>query len=373
MFSSPRQPVFFELVVALVGGFIKRILGASVVPLTFGNAVGCCLLSLLVPTAALSQTSGVLERSRFRTGDQTLKAFSFIAQAGRHSIVKVNIDGGTVALGTVVGPDGLAITKASELKPGKLTCWLAGGKEVDCELIVSDEEHDLALLRVHSSELKPIVWAEGDATVGQWAVTPGIEEAPHAVGIVSTRPRRIRFPRAYLGIQFDMESSLPKVRQLLPGLGAEKAGLAVGDVIVALDGTSVSNREQVVNALLEYHEGQSVKLTLERDERRIEKEIVLKVPTPAQLGADTPGRSLRIEGEVSSRASGYESVIQHDTVLQPWLCGGPLMNLQGKAVGVNIARAGRVATYTLPAAVVQRVVAVLTSRIPTASTPEASN
>ena len=45
-------------------------------------------------------------------------------------------------------------------------------------------------------------------------------------------------------------------------------------------------------------------------------------------------------------------VLQHDTVLRPNQCGGPVVNLDGQAVGVNIARAGRVASYALPASVV---------------------
>ena len=53
--------------------------------------------------------------------------------------------------------------------------------------------------------------------------------------------------------------------------------------------------------------------------------------------------------------AGDEQAIQHDTVLQPWLCGGPLVDLDGKAIGLNIARAGRVATYALPASLVKRI------------------
>jgi len=46
-------------------------------------------------------------------------------------------------------------------------------------------------------------------------------------------------------------------------------------------------------------------------------------------------------------------------VLQNWQCGGPLMNLDGKAVGLNIARAGRVASYALPSSVVLPAIARL--------------
>jgi len=38
--------------------------------------------------------------------------------------------------------------------------------------------------------------------------------------------------------------------------------------------------------------------------------------------------------------------------LEPDECGGALVDLNGKAVGINIARAGRVSTYALPSSLV---------------------
>lgn len=49
------------------------------------------------------------------------------------------------------------------------------------------------------------------------------------------------------------------------------------------------------------------------------------------------------------------------TVLQPWLCGGPLVNLEDKAIGRNIARAGCVTTYAPPAKLATRILENLTS------------
>jgi serine protease Do len=49
-------------------------------------------------------------------------------------------------------------------------------------------------------------------------------------------------------------------------------------------------------------------------------------------------------------------------VLAPAECGGPLVGLDGRAVGLNIARAGRVASYALPAADVLDAVAEMRSR-----------
>ncbi len=305
------------------------------------------------PEAALSAR---LPRPRFRSGEATLQALKTVSEATRASIVKLNVNGETVALGTVMDADGLALTKASELKPGTLTCWLATDKEVPAEVIGVDEEEDLALVRVQARDLKPIRWTEGRSAVGQWAITPGIAPTPQAVGIISAMPRRIRYPRAFIGVQFDYNTSNPLIENILPGLGAEQAGLKPGDLILAVNALAVTNREQVVEALRELRDGQTVKLRIRRAETQFTAGVRLRVPRAGELGAGaySPQRR-RLSGEVSLRAEGFEQAIEHDTVLPPWLCGGPLVNLDGRAIGLNIARASRVSTYALPARLAQRV------------------
>jgi serine protease Do len=54
-------------------------------------------------------------------------------------------------------------------------------------------------------------------------------------------------------------------------------------------------------------------------------------------------------GGMSRRAVDFPIVIQHDSALRPEDCGGPLVDLSGKALGINIARAGRIASYAIPA------------------------
>ena len=54
-------------------------------------------------------------------------------------------------------------------------------------------------------------------------------------------------------------------------------------------------------------------------------------------------------GRLSEKTGGYPDVIQHDIPLPPELCGGPLFNLNGKCIGVNVSRAGRTKTYAIPA------------------------
>ncbi|MEL6107562.1 MAG: S1C family serine protease [Planctomycetota bacterium] len=61
-------------------------------------------------------------------------------------------------------------------------------------------------------------------------------------------------------------------------------------------------------------------------------------------------------GPLSDVRTGFETVLQHDTVLKPEHCGGPLIDLEGRAIGLNISRAVRVETLALPAQEVQRLV-----------------
>jgi S1-C subfamily serine protease len=63
----------------------------------------------------------------------------------------------------------------------------------------------------------------------------------------------------------------------------------------------------------------------------------------------------------SKRATDFPSVIQHDTALMPSDCGGPLVDLSGKVVGINIARGGRTETYAAPASRVRLLLTDLES------------
>lgn len=307
--------------------------------------------------------SPALPRSHFRSGEETLRAFAPVSKATRNSIIKLNVDGETVALGTVMDAGGLALTKASEIKAGKLTCWLASDKEVKAELLGVDEDEDLALVRVQAPDLKPITWATGDVAEGQWAVTPGIAETPHAVGIISALPRRIRPQRAFIGVQFDLDTPLPRVRSLIAGMSAEKAGLKAGDFIAAVNGIAMTNRAQVVETLRDFREGQTITVRVRRAAQEFDVALKMIALRAEEAGAGFyPQSPANLGAEVSRRAQDFQWAIEHDSVLQPWLCGGPLVNLDGQAIGINIARASRVTTYALPAALARRIFANLNSR-----------
>lgn len=326
--------------------------------------LGCLLIACLVPCAFGQEPEEIhsLSRRSFRSGEEMLNVLQPVSSATRHSVVKLLLDGKIVALATIVDTNGLGLTKASEIKKGTLSCWLADDREAAAELLSSDEEDDLALIRVHDETLQPIQWTEKEVPVGTWAITPGIASTPHAIGIISAMPRRIRPPRALIGVKFNQNDA--KIDQLIPGLGAEQAGLKRGDVIKKINMTEITNPGQVMEILREFREGDVVRIMVQREEETLEKDVRMALAPPDDStgrGASSP-RSRRLTGDLSQRSEGFERVIEHDTVLQPWLCGGPLVNLDAKAIGLNIARASRVTTYALPADLVHRMLDKLKTR-----------
>ncbi len=320
------------------------------------------LLAFTLPwgeVSGQSRRANSLHQSLTKSGTLTLGAFQSVAELVRGSVVRFELEGEPVALGTVVSADGRVLTKASEVAGERLVAVLDGGRRVQARVVAIDEESDVALVRVDATGLVPIVWFAGPAEVGQWAVTPGIESRPEAIGVISTPPRKILHARALIGVRLDLGSQQARIAEVVEGLGADQGGILAGDVILAVDGESVDDGEDLMRALREFRAGQTVALRVLRAERTFEVELPMMPPSAATRTAVRRGRLERMSGDLSGRADGFPTALQHDSVLQPWQCGGPLLNVEGEAMGLNIARAGRVASYALPAELVQEILARL--------------
>src|SRR6266487_5032851 len=277
------------------------------------------VLSFVIQCASaqdFSARAARLSRDYFKNGGETLLAFEPISRVTRGSVVKLDLDGNTVALAAVIDASGLAVTKASEITEGKLTAWLATGKEVGVQLIAKDEENDLALVKVNAENLKSIQWATDETSVGQWVVTPGIAETPQAVGIVSVPPRKIPPPRAFIGVVLDFKSPEAKIAQIMEGLGAEAAGLKPGDVVLKVNDSPVKEGQELVKTLRQFREGQSVKLRVQRGEEEFDATIKMMAPKPegGGRGFDRAARMNQMGSVTSQRAEGFDLAIQHDKI-----------------------------------------------------------
>ncbi|NUQ66527.1 MAG: trypsin-like peptidase domain-containing protein [Pirellulales bacterium] len=262
-------------------------------------------------------------------------------------VVRVECRGKSVALGTVVGTAGWILTKASELN-GPPVCRLADGRRFDAQVVGVDEKFDLAMLKIDADGLQEISWnSAATPTVGQWVAAPGPGAAsPLGLGVVSVPQRLIPGERGVLGVGLGRAGPGARVVRVLSDTPAEKAGLLENDVITHLDGCPVEDQEALIGALQERRPGDPVRLTIRRGVDELEILTVLgKVDNAAARKREMQNRS---DVGVSRRHDDFPVVLQHDMVLKPNECGGPLVDLAGGVVGINIARGGRTETYTVP-------------------------
>src|SRR5262249_43086894 len=93
---------------------------------------------------------------------------------------------------------------------------------------------------------------------------------------------------------------------------------------------------------------------------------------PANFPADRGDIQNSMGTDRSERRTGFPVTLQHDTILKANECGGPLVDLEGRVIGINIARGGRTDTYAIPAQAILPLLpdlmagkSTVASRIPT--------
>ncbi len=321
----------------------------------FGVFVLAGTVAMLSVSSVAAAADALLPRF-YTEGREVMAAFQSINAQAQPWTVRLVCDSQTVALGTIVRADGWILTKASDLT-GNITCQFQDDLELPAEFVAYDHANDLALLKVEAVDLPVIQWSESAETaVGRWAVTIGMGRNPSGVGIISAGRIEVRAERGegVLGIELVQEDGVPVVEAIVPESGAERARLAAGDLVEQIDGITLGSREELVTYVRSQRPGDLVSLVIRRGEATL--------TVPARL-AYASGRFLSSQGmmdhmggELSFRRSGFDEVIPHDTVIAPNACGGPLVDLTGKAIGINIARAGRVQTLALPRSVVEPIV-----------------
>lgn len=316
------------------------------------------MLGLLLMTAmpAVAQDR---ERPRFAPDAEIRSAFDGVVRDARASVVQLVVDGEERVLGTVVDREGYIVSKASELAGEQIKAVLPTGRGFDAELVGVDRRNDLALLKIDAERLTPVRWSFEKPSLGRMVACVGMSRSPVAVGIVSAKPREIRPAQLVLGVILRAHPEGLWIDAVSDGFGADKAGIRVGDVLTHIGSKKVLAVEQVVGQLQSKAEGDQVQVRILRSGETKRLTVGL-----SEFGPDPRSRSERMNrmgSKLSDRRRGFEMVLQHDAEIRPEHCGGPLVNLKGEVIGINIARAGRIASYTLPSSLIRQKLAALKS------------
>ena len=301
-------------------------------------------------------------RWRLTDGPQVRAAFRDVIKQAAKATVCIHCDGKHKALGGVIDSDGWVVTKATPLC-GNLTCILPDGRKLPAAVVAESSQYDVALVKVDAKGLATLDMSETEAPgVGAFLATVGRSRDPVAVGVVSVAPRTIPAQPAVLGVELDPDDR-PLVVQTVPGSGAAEAGVKANDLIIRVDGKATGSREKLVTLIRSYNPGDEVELTIER----AGEQLTLKATLSGQFPGLPMGRNEfqnNLGGDLSVRRFGFPLAFQHDTVLRPTDCGGPVVDLDGRVVGFNIARSGRTESYALPISAVKTVIAQLMMQKP---------
>lgn len=301
-----------------------------------------------------------LEENRTLMGRSLRQVFADAVEKPARGVVRLQTpDGDPLALGTIVDSEGWVLTKASQLR-GDVVCVLKNGRTVSTQYVGYDAPTDLALLRIDAENLPHIEWSKASApAVGQWLISAGTGRRPVAVGVMSV-PRRA-IPKldihGVLGIELERGHEEPIIKRVFESSAAKAAGLQPGDIITSINGDPVATRIGLIDTIREYRPGESLELHFLRDETAHKAFATLTHPFGDFLSRIAFQNQMGTP--LSFRRDDFPAVFQHDSVLHPEDCGGPVVTLDGTAVGINIARAGRTESYALPADVIQPLIVKL--------------
>jgi len=266
-----------------------------------------------------------------------------------------------LAYGTVVGDGSQILSKWSELARarGNLRVEADGAVPLPVKVVGVYAAEDLVLLEVVGAPLTPVKWSFEPPQLGSFLVAPQPDGRPAAFGVVSVLERNLRdTDQAFIGIIGAIGYSGPgvKVDEVSKDTGAAAAGLKKGDVILKVGDRAISGLLELKNALTGVVPGETVKLWVDAGDGGKALDVVVgNRPKLPQFSGRRLQQMERMGGAISEVRDSFTRVIQTDMRPKPNQVGGPVVDLQGRVVGITMARADRTRSFVMPAAAVVEI------------------
>jgi S1-C subfamily serine protease len=260
--------------------------------------------------------------------------------------------GRAVCAATIVGEDGYLLLKASEVPElGKVRVHFSDGRKADLREVHRETSLDLLLAQaVGITGLRAVSFgAARPLTMGQWLCSVAHSGKETRIGIVSAKIRRIPGTGAALGIRMDEKKPPAGKGVRIVGIAsespAEAAGLQEDDVLITVAGEKVTELSRVHDIVKRRQPGEVIDIQFLRQNK--EESCRVRLASRTKVLQNWEGEDFA-NGGISLRTDNFPEVLQHDIPLFPADMGGPVATLEGKVVGINIARVDRVTTFALP-------------------------
>ena len=268
-----------------------------------------------------------------------------------------------LAYGTVIGDGRQVLTKWSEVANAASSLVVDGpNREAhDAKVIGVYEEEDLAILEINGEALRPIAWSNEKPALGAFLVAPQPDGRSAAFGVVSVLERNLReTDLAFLGIGSDMEHKGQgvKVSDVQPNTGAAAAGLKEGDIVLMVKERPISGLMELKSALTGTKPGETVPLRVRtRGDEKTISVTLSKRPELPKIYNPRLEQMERMGGKISRIRDSFTQVLQSDMRPSPDQIGGPVVDLEGRVIGITVARADRTRSFIMPSAAVVKMLA----------------
>lgn len=260
--------------------------------------------------------------------------------------------GRSICTATIVGEDGYVLIKASEVPElQKTRIKFSDGRSADLREVHRDTRLDLVLAQaIGITGLRAVSFGGAHSLgLGQWLCSVAETGAETRIGIVSAKSRRITGMGAAIGIRMDEKAAKDGKGVRIVGIAsespAEAAGLHEDDVLINVAGEKVAASHRVYDIVKGRQPGEIIDIRYLRKNK--EESCRVRLASRNKVLQNWEGEDFA-NGGVSLRSDNFPDVLQHDIPLLPTDMGGPLATLEGKVVGINIARVDRVTTFALP-------------------------
>lgn len=268
-----------------------------------------------------------------------------------------------LAYGTVIGDGRQVLTKWSEVADAASSLVVDGpNREAhDAKIIGVYEEEDLAILEINGEALKPIAWSNEKPALGAFLAAPQPNGRPAAFGVVSVLERNLReTDLAFLGIGSDLQHKGPGVRisDVQPNTGAAVAGLKEGDIVLMVKERPISGLMELKSALTGTKPGETVPLRVRTNGGEKTISVTLsKRPELPKIYNPRLEQMERMGGKISRIRDSFTQVLQSDMRPSPDQIGGPVVDLEGRVIGITVARADRTRSFIMPSAAIVKMLA----------------
>lgn len=323
----------------------------------------CLTIALILPNALVAQDDIplIMPEERQAADAQAAQLSEAITPAlatVAKSTVRVWAGNRRVAYGTVVGDGTKILSKWSEVARGSgiLRVDVAGTEYRPVKMTGVYQDEDLVVLEVEGSPLTPVSWATDVPKLGSFLAAPQPDGRLAAFGVVSVLERNLKTTDlAYLGVIGDRDFRGPgvKITDVARDSGALAAGLRPENVILKVGERTISGLLELQNALTGVAPGTTISLLVDSGGKTQSVQVLLgNRPKFSQFSGDRLLQMERMGGAISQVRDSFTHVIQSDMRPKVNQIGGPVVDLQGHAVGITVARADRTRSFVMPAAAV---------------------